>query len=202
MRAMSEPGRTAIRLRLATPGDAAACLAVYAPFVRDTAISFEAEPPDVAAMAGRIAKTIERTPWVVAEIDGMIRGYAYAGRWRERAAYDWTAESAVYVDRDFAGRGLGRATMTALVGLLRHQGFHSVVAGITPPNPGSVALHAALGFRRVGLFEAVGWKFNAWHGVEWFELELGERGAAVPITPLPGIRDSAEVRATLEAAGS
>lgn len=186
-----------VRLRLATPEDGPGCLAVYAPYVRDTAISFELEPPDAGEMAGRIASTIERTPWIVADLDGVIRGYSYAGRWRERPAYGWTAESAVYVDGAFRGLGLGRATMAALIAILRLQGFHSVVAGITPPNPASAALHRSLGFTRVGLFEAVGWKSGTWHGVEWFGLELGERIEPAPIRPLAELRDGPDIRAIL-----
>ena len=193
-------GSSPFRLRLATPGDGATIAALYDPYVRDTAISFELEPPDAAAMAARIERTQERTPWVVAELDGVVRGYSYAGRWRERPAYDWTAESAVYVDRGFAGRGLGRATMAGLLGILRVQGFHGVVAGITPPNPASVALHLALGFERVGLFDEVGWKLDAWHGVEWFRRVLSTDHAPAPIRPLPLIRESPEVRAALAAA--
>ena len=192
---------TPFLLRLATPADGAACAAVYGPYVRETSISFELEPPDAAEMTARIARTTERTPWVVAEIDGVIRGYAYAGRWRERAAYGWTAESAVYVDGEHRGLGIGRSTMRALLAILRAQGFHSVVAGVTAPNPASVALHESLGFTRVGSFEAVGWKHGAWHGVEWFGLELVERAAPNPIRPLPMIRDAPEVRAALVGAG-
>ena len=189
-----------LRLRLATPDDGPACLAVYAPYVRDTAITFELEPPDPAEMSARIAKTIERTPWIVAEVDGVVRGYSYAGSWRERPAYSWTAESTVYVDGNHRGLGIGRATMVALLDMLRFQGFHSIVAGITPPNPGSVALHLSLGFERVGTFEAVGWKHGSWHGAEWFRAEIAERTEPASIRPLPEIRDSAEVRAILGAA--
>ena len=136
-------------------------------------------------MAGRIARTIERSPWVVAEVDGIVRAYAYSGRHRDRPAYDWTIETTVYVDRAFAGRGLGRATMTAVLDIVRRQGFHLAVAGITQPNAASTALHVALGFERVGEFGAIGWKHGAWHGVEWFALELGPRSEPpVPIRPL------------------
>lgn len=188
---------TPLRLRLATPADGAACAAVYGPYVRETAISFELEPPDAVEMSARIARTTERMPWVVAEIDGVIRGYAYAGRWRERAAYGWTGESAVYVDGEHRGLGIGRSSMRALLAILRAQGFHSVVAGVTAPNPASVALHVSLGFTRVGNFEAVGWKHGGWHGVEWFGLELAERAAPNPIRPLPVMLDAPEVLAAL-----
>jgi L-amino acid N-acyltransferase YncA len=190
-----------VTLRLATPEDAAACAAVYAPYVRDTVVSFELVPPDPAEMAGRIARTVARTPWVVAEVDGVVRGYAYATRHRERPAYDWTAETTVYVDPGYTGRGLGRATMTAVLGILRLQGAHLAVAGITPPNPASVALHHALGFERIGLFEAIGHKFGAWHGVEWFALELGPRPASPsPLVPLPELATAPATARVLETA--
>jgi phosphinothricin acetyltransferase len=159
-------------LRLATLADADAIAAIYAPYVNETAISFEVVPPTGEVIAGRIAKILERGPYIVAEVDGVVRAYAYAGRFRDRAAYDWTCESTVYVDRALHRSGLGRATMEAVIRVVRLQGFRLTVAGVTPPNPGSEGLHLALGFERVGTFEGVGWKSGRWHGVEFFELEL------------------------------
>jgi len=177
-------------VRLATPDDGAACAAVYRPYVEDAAVSFELVSPVADEMAGRIARTLERTPWLVAEIDGVVRGYAYGSRHRERPAYDWTVETTVYVDEAFVGRGLGRALMSALLRVLRGQGFHLAVAGITLPNPGSVALHRSLGYTRVGEFEAIGWKRGGWHGVDWYALELGPRTAApAPIVPVRALPD-------------
>lgn len=176
---------TPVTVRLATPGDGAACAAVYAPYVEDSSVSFELQPPTSDEMAARIARTLERSPWMVAEVDGVVRGYAYGGRHRERPAYDWTIETTVYVDRGFAGRGLGRALMAAVLDIARRQGFHLAVAGVTQPNPASTGLHLALGFRRIGEFDAIGWKQGRWHGVEWFGLELAPREAPpVPIRPL------------------
>lgn len=177
--------RSPFRLRPATRADGAGCAAVYRPYVQGTAISFELEPPSADEMAARIAHTIARTPWLVAEVDGRVLAYAYGSRHRERPAYDWTVETAVYVDEAFTGRGIGRAVMTALLEILRLQGFHLAVAGITAPNAASVALHCALGFERIGEFEAMGWKSGAWHGVEWFARELAPRSQAPwPIRPL------------------
>ncbi len=177
--------RAPFRVRPATPADGAGCAAVYRPYVQGTAISFELEPPSADEMAARIAHTLARTPWLVAEVDGRVCAYAYGSRHRERPAYDWTVETAVYVDEAFTGRGLGRAAMTALLEILRLQGFHLAVAGITAPNAASVALHRALGFERIGEFEAMGWKSGAWHGVEWFARELAPRSRAPsPIRPL------------------
>ena len=152
-------------------------------------------------MSARIARTIDRTPWVVVELDGAVRAYAYATRHRERPAYDWTVETAVYVDRSFARRGLGRTAMRAVLAILRVQGAHLVVAGITLPNPGSVALHAALGFARVGGFEAIGWKHGRWHGVDWFELELGPRDdEPTPLVLLPDLAGTTVLEAALTGA--
>jgi phosphinothricin acetyltransferase len=173
-------------VRLATPADGAACAAIYGPYVEATSISFEAVPPTAEDLAGRIARTVERTPWVVVEVGGVVRGYAYGGRHRERAAYDWTVETTVYVDRDFGRQGLGRLAMGAVLAILRLQGAHLAVAGITLPNPGSVRLHESLGFHPIGEFEAIGWKQGGWHGVAWYALELGPREAApTPLVPLP-----------------
>ena len=187
-----------IHVRLATVDDAAACAAIYAPYVTDTSISFELTPPDAAGMRDRITRTIERTPWVVVELDGVVGGYAYGSRHRDRAAYDWTVETAVYVDRELTRRGIGRIAMGALLRILRLQGAHSAVAGITPPNPASVRLHETLGFERVGLFEAIGWKQGRWHGVEWFALELAPRGDnPAPLVPLPRLLGSPELAKAL-----
>lgn len=192
-----------LHVRLATPADGDACASIYAPYVARTAISFEVVPPTGAEMAGRIARTIERSPWVVVELDGVVRAYAYGTRHRERAAYDWTIETTVYVEEGYRGFGLGRAAMRALVAVLRLQGFHLAVAGVTAPNAGSVALHRSLGFVRIGEFEAIGWKFDAWHGVEWFALELSPRDPIPdPVTPLPELLGTPELGSALDGRGA
>jgi L-amino acid N-acyltransferase YncA len=191
------------RVRLATPGDGAACAAIYAPYVAETAISFELVPPTADEMAARIARVTAHWPWLVVEVDGVVRGYAYATRHRERPAYDWTTETTVYVDRAFHGRGLGRTAMRALIAVLRLQGFHLVVAGITAPNPGSFGLHRALGFGRIGEFEAIGWKSDAWHGVEFWGLELSPRDPVPdPVTPIGDLVGTPELAAALEGHGA
>jgi L-amino acid N-acyltransferase YncA len=185
-------------LRLATPDDGLAVARIYAPFVTDSVVSFEAAAPSGDEMAARIERVIGRTPWIVAEVDGVVRAYAYGARHRERAAYDWTVETTVYVDRALTGRGLGRATMEALLAILRLQGAHLAVAGVTLPNPGSVALHLALGYRHVGAFEAIGYKFGAWHGVDWYALELGPRpDEPAPLIPLPNLLGDARLEEAL-----
>jgi len=184
-------------LRLATPADADAIAAIYAPYVSETAISFELEPPTSAVMAERIAKVLERGPYIVAEVDGVVRAYAYAGRFRDRAAYDWSCESTVYVDRSLHRSGLGRATMEAVIRVARLQGFRLVIAGVTLPNPGSEGLHLAVGFRRIGAFDGVGFKSGRWWGVDFFALELFP---AVGVTDPPQVRPLPDLLGTVELA--
>ncbi len=192
--------RSRVVVRVATPADADAVAAIYAPYVLDAVISFELQPPGADEMAARIARTLERTPWLAAEVDGVVHGYAYAGRFRDRPAYDWSAESGIYVDDASRGLGVGRALMVALIAVLRLQGYRLLVAGITPPNPASVGLHLALGFERVGLFEGVGFKAGAWRGVEFFELALAPRvdgEAPAPIRALPELLGTPELARAL-----
>lgn len=173
------------RMRVARPEDAGAMLAIYAPIVRDTAISFELEPPTQSDFALKVAGLLETHPWIVAhEPDGEISGYAYATTYRARPAYDWTCESSVYVAERARGRGVGRMLGAALIELLRRQGFACVVAGIALPNDASRALHRELGYREVGVVQRAGVKFGGFHAVEFWELPLG--GAAPPAeAPLP-----------------
>lgn len=161
------------RVRLARPGDAAEVARIYAPYVA-TPVSFEKEPPAVEEMARRIAKTLERYPWLVAEREGRTVGYAYAAPHRTRPAYRWSAETSVYVDAEAHRRGVGSALYRPLLAILRLQGQVSAYAGITLPNPASVRLHEAIGFTPVGVYRAVGYKDGAWHAVGWWELQLRE----------------------------
>lgn len=173
--------RGAPRIRLATEDDAAACLAIYAPVVEATAISFELEPPSVPEMRGRIRSTLERTPWLVACDGSAVWGYAYAGTFRARPAYQWTTEATVYVHADHRGKGVGRALYTALLAALRAADYRSVVGGITLPNPASVALHEGLGFRPRGAIIAAGFKLGGWHDVGFWQIQL--RDDASPVGP-------------------
>ena len=175
-----------IPLRLATPSDAPALAAIYAPVVTRTATSFELEPPDDAEMARRISVTLGYAPWLVhttGDPEAPVIGYAYAGRHRERAAYQWSVDVSVYVADGHRGRGIGRTLYTVLFALLRLQGFYAAHAGITLPNQASVGLHEALGFRPVGVYPAVGFKQGAWHDVGWWQLPLQER-TGIPAPPL------------------
>jgi phosphinothricin acetyltransferase len=138
--------------------DAAACAAIYEPHVAAGAVSFEEEPPSAAEMADRIAAGEATHPWLVIEDDGEVAGYAYACSHRSRAAYRWAADVSVYVDPAHRGRGHGRALYEELIERLRRQRFQVACAGITLPNPASVALHERLGFVVVGVYRRIGWK--------------------------------------------
>lgn len=164
---------SATLVRDAEAADAAACAEVYAPFVRDTAVSFETEPPDAAELARRIATARRTYAWLVAEVDGAVSGYAYATAYRARAAYRWTCETSVYLGPGSRGRGLGRALYEALLGRVADRGYRTAVAAMTLPNPASAGLHAALGFTEVGVLPRVGWKHGRWHDVALFSRGLG-----------------------------
>jgi phosphinothricin acetyltransferase len=164
--------------------DAAAIAGIYAPSVIGGVASFEEIAPDAVEMAGRIRTTLERTPWLVAEVRGAVAGYAYADRHRERPGYRWAVNISVYVADGFTGRGTGRRLYDGLLDLLRRQGFVNAYAGITLPNPASVALHEAIGMRRIGVYERVGYKLDAWHDVAWYGLRLVDPAGAPP-EPIP-----------------
>lgn len=172
-------------VRLADPEtDAAAVAEIYRPAVESSLASFEEVPPTAAEMAGRMRTSLERLPWLVAEDEGRVVGYAYAGPHHQRAGYRWSVNISVYVAGSHHGRGLGRALYDELLAILRRQGFVNVYAGITLPNPSSVALHEAIGMRRIGLYEGVGFKHGAWHDVAWYHLRLADP-AGRPAAPIP-----------------
>lgn len=159
-------------IRLAATADAADILQIYRPIVRNTHISFERSAPPVEEIAARIAKTLKQYPWLVCEIEGRLAGYAYASAFRARPAYQWTAETTVYIDTDFQRRGFSRALYRSLLAILREQGYCSAVGVIALPNEGSIRAHESLGFRKVGVFRNVGHKAGAWRDTGWWQLEL------------------------------
>lgn len=167
--------------------DAAACAAIYAPHVEGSAVSFEEQAPSAEELAARIERTLATHPWLVAEREGRVVGYAYATTYNERPAYRWSASVSVYVASEFRGHGVGRALYTALFERLRERGFRMACAGITLPNEASVALHESLGFEQVGFNRHIGWKHGAWRDVGWWQLELTPPGEEPPPEPLsPG----------------
>jgi L-amino acid N-acyltransferase YncA len=174
---------TNVSIRLAVPGDAEGVWAIYTPYVRTSAITFETTEPSVQEVAQRIAGISARYPWLICETSDAITGYAYASRHRERAAYQWCVEVSVYVDGAHHGRGIGSALYDALFRILMDQGFYTAYAGITLPNPASISLHEKKGFKAIGVFGNAGYKLNAWHDVGWWQRSLREKDAA-PDTPM------------------
>jgi len=171
-----------LKIRTATADDAAAVAAIYDPIVQHTAISFETEPPGEAGMRERIDKTLASLPWLVAEdAAGAVCGYAYASRHKERAAYQWSVDTTVYMREDMRGRGAGRLLYGRLLPLLAELGYCQAFAGIALPNAGSVGLHEAMGFEALGVYRNVGFKNGAWHDVGWWQKRL--RALEVPTTP-------------------
>ncbi|MGE0526202.1 MAG: arsinothricin resistance N-acetyltransferase ArsN1 family B [Bdellovibrionales bacterium] len=174
---------TVIRLADATR-DAVAVTKIYKPYVLNSAISFETVAPSTREMETRISLVLPFAPWLVFERDGEILGYAYASRHRDRAAYQWSVDTAVYIRNTSHRQGIGRALYTSLIGLLRLQGFYAAHAGVTLPNPGSVGLHETMGFRQIGVYPRVGYKNNQWHDVGWWQLPLQECFEC-PLAPRP-----------------
>jgi L-amino acid N-acyltransferase YncA len=175
-----------VLIRHADPvADAAACVDIYRPFVTDSAVSFDITVPTVEEFSAKIAHLSETHAFLIGDADGVVAGYAYSGPYRERAAYRWSAEVSVYVHPDFRGRGVGRELYDALLGLMRRQGIRTAIAGITQPNPGSMALHHSCGFRTVGVFERIGYKAGAWRDVAFLALELQPEAdrSAIPEEP-------------------
>jgi len=170
-------------IRLATGEDAGEISAIYAPIVEHTIISFEVEPPAPDEMRRRIANTLEHLPWLVCEHHGRVAGYAYASGHSARAAYQWSVDVSAYVHARERRTGVGRALYASLFTVLVLQGFYNAYAGISLPNPASVGLHEALGFRPVGIYHGVGYKLGAWHDVGWWDLSLQEHVAS-PDPPL------------------
>jgi len=160
-------------LRDATPDDADAIVAIYNHYIDNTTISFEETPVSAAAMRQRIGDVQDAgLPWLVAEVDGQVAGYAYATKWRVRPAYRFAVESSVYLAQDSAGKGLGAALYAQLIARLRAGGTHVVIGGIAMPNSASVALHEKMGYTKVAHFAEVGRKFDRWIDVGYWQLTL------------------------------
>lgn len=163
-------------IRAARPEDGAAIAAIYGPHVVNGHVSFETEPPDAAAMRGRMAASDGLYPWLVAASDdGRVLGYAYASRFRDRAAYRFAVETTIYLAPDAQRRGVGRLLYAALLDTLIAQGFTQAIGLIALPNPASVALHEALGFHQVGVTRTVGYKHGCWIDVGLWQRALGDQ---------------------------
>lgn len=169
-----------IRIRPAAEEDAAAILAIYAPYVTETAITFEYQVPSLEEFAGRIRRILQKYPYLVAEREGEIVGYAYASPFHERAAYSWCAETTIYVKRDLRRMGVGRQLYDALEHALKAQGILNLNACIAYPEPedqyltqDSVRFHQHLGYTMVGQFHQCGYKFGRWYHMVWMEKLVG-----------------------------
>lgn len=162
-------------IRLAVKEDCGEMLDIYAPYVRNTVISFEYHPPALHVFERRFETFSAQFPWLVIEEDGVILGYAYAHRFHDRAAFDWTVECSIYMREDHRGSGLGRALYTSLIETLKLQGVRTAFASICVPNQPSEALHKAFGFVQKGLLDHVGYKNGAWRSIAWYALKLTDR---------------------------
>jgi phosphinothricin acetyltransferase len=164
-----------LSIRQGTAADAPALLAIYAPFVESTAVSFETAVPTVEEFAARIGKSLSKWQYLVAERDGAIAGYAYGSTHRERAAYRFSVEVSAYIDPRFRRQGIGTALYQRLFKDLVAQGYCTAFAGITVPNDASIGMHRSVGFEMIGVFRNIGWKFDRWHDVAWMQRTLRDR---------------------------
>lgn len=162
-------------IRFVSINDAKMILDIYRPYVQDTAISFEITVPTEEEMQNRIDKVMREYPWLVSTSSGLINGYAYASRHRNRAAYQWSVDVSIYVKQNAHEKGIGKELYQALFQVLTIQGYYNAYAGITLPNPASVGLHEKMGFTSIGIYKDVGFKLNAWHDVGWWQLQLSEK---------------------------
>jgi len=168
-----------VTVRAATPADAKPIQRVYAPVVQHSAASFEESAPDSEEIARRMLLR-PRLPWLVAEMSGSVAGYAFASTHRERAAYRWSVDCAVYVDTPFRSQGAGRLLYERLVTEVVELGYVSLFAGVALPNQASVSLHEALGFEAVGVFRHVGYKHGDWRDVGWWQKSLTKTSMPPP----------------------
>ena len=186
---------TEITIRSARPEDAAALLSIYAPYVEHTAITFEYDVPSLKEFRERIVSTLERYPYLVAVRDGEITGYAYAGPFHSRAAYDWAVETSIYVKENEKKSGIGKALYTALEKTLAAQNITNLNACIACPEiddeyltRNSIQFHAHLGYSMIGEFHQCGYKFNRWYNMVWMEKLIGKHlENQPPVIPFPEI---------------
>jgi phosphinothricin acetyltransferase len=170
------------RIRTALPADVGAIRSIYGRAVIETVASLETEVPSEQEMFARM-QARPRQPWLVAELDGVVVGYAYGGRHHARAGYRWSSDVSVYLAEGHRGQGVGRALYERLLPEIRALGYQMLFAGITLPNAASVALHEAFGFVPVGVYRDAGWKHGQWYDVGWWQLAPTEELPATPAEP-------------------
>lgn len=161
-------------IRAATRADVPAILEIYAPYIRETAITFEYEVPEISDFLARFDRITEKYPWLVWEEDGRILGYAYADQAFARAAYAWDADMSIYLDMDVRGRGIGAKLYGCLEEIMTSYGYHNLYAIITGDNLASVRFHERRGYEHLGTLVKSGWKFGKWYDVYWYGLRLCE----------------------------
>lgn len=190
-----------ILIRSAVLDDAAAMLDIYSPFVINTTVTAEYDAPTLEEFQNRIIHYTEKTPWLVCQIDGKIAGYSYASPHRQRAAYQWSVETSIYVDPAFHRRHIATALYQAVFEILKKQGFYSIYVGITCPNPKSIALHKSAGFRDSGVYHDSMYKFGQWRDVIWMSRALRAYDKEPePVVFWPEMKDSRETREILQKA--
>ena len=175
-----------MKIRTASPEDAPELVSIYAPYVENTSITFEYAVPSTDEFKSRIRHTLENYPYLVAEEDGIIMGYAYVSPFKSRAAYDWSVETSIYIRQDCKRRGIGQTLYSALEKILQKQQVCNICACISYPNPDSIAFHEALGYQTVAHFHASGYKQGAWYDMIWMEKELCPHEVPpMPFIPFP-----------------
>jgi L-amino acid N-acyltransferase YncA len=175
---------TTLHIRTATVADAEKLLAVYAPYILHTANTFEYDVPSLQAFEEKVEKITAKYPWLLCERNGELLGYAYGSTHRERTAYQWCAESTVYLAEKHHRKGVARVLYAALFDMMKLQGYYSIYASILSTNTASVAFHRAVGFEDIGLFKNIGYKLGEWHSNIWMQYFL-QAHKPEPHTPTP-----------------
>ncbi|MCY1152766.1 MAG: GNAT family N-acetyltransferase [Sphaerochaetaceae bacterium] len=156
-------------IRLVREDDVREILDIYAPYVKNTSITFECTTPSLKDFNKKVSKVTSFYPFLVCEVNNSVIGYAYADRIREREAYDWDVELSIYLNQNYSNLGIGKILYEALLDILKLQNIYNAYGVITLPNKASVKLHKKLGFKEIGVFHNTGFKFNKWYDVIWFE---------------------------------
>lgn len=175
-----------MKIRLATNNDAALILEIYQPYIENTSFTFETDVPSSDDFRKRIDDYLQNWPWLVCEENGIIAGYAYGSKYRERTAYQWCVEVSIYIHNDFQKRGIGKALYESLMEILKVQGYRNVYAVINLPNEKSVKFHESMGFSFFALYPNVGYKLGQWKNVGWWQINLNEYN----MEPAPPIKFS------------
>lgn len=167
-------------LRVATIHDAASILEIYKPYIENTSFTFETEVPSLQVFQNRIEDYLHNWPWLVCEDSGVITGYAYGAKYRERSAYQWCVETSIYIHDDYQKLGIGKALYESLLEILKIQGYRNIYAVINLPNEKSVKFHESCGFSFFAMYPNVGYKLGQWKNVGWWQINLNEYNLEPP----------------------